>query len=72
MLIEMVEGQWCLEDPEDNIRLILSKENLQVIKPGYYTEGTFVVIIGLPKTDAFEVHELSMPPMEALSITKYT
>lgn len=71
MLIELVEGQWYLEDPEDNIKLALSKETLQVIKPGYYTEGSFVVIIGLPRADAFEVHELSMPPMEALATTKY-
>lgn len=71
MLIETVEGQWFLEDPEDNIKLIMSKETLQVIKPGYYTEGSFVVVIGLPRTDAFEVHEISMPPMESLSITKY-
>lgn len=61
----MVEGELYLEDCDDVIKLDLSQ--CQVVVPSFYTEYSFVIVMGVSRGDVFEVSFISAPPMEKRS-----
>lgn len=67
MLKEMREGQVFFEDPEDFVRLEFQDQ--QFIDKKCYTEGTFVLVGGIPCGDYFSVRYLTTPPVELRSTT---
>lgn len=60
-LVQLVEGQWHLEDLSSTIRLNISKATTQ---NKLYTEGSLVIVQGYLQGGVFEAQMIAMPSSE--------
>lgn len=68
---QMEEGKWFLEDPKQHIELDFSKIEKSNLQPGFFTEGSIVIVEGevMKGRDALVVRSLRFCPAEPKEAT---